>query len=72
MNRYLKILPKMNTKRGYIYVRSNKIHDIYNAYKVGSTQNIPERETTYITNEITRGIFVEVYEVQFGQRRRKQ
>ena len=62
----------MNTKKGYIYVRSNKIHDIYNAYKVGSTQNIPERETTYITNEITRGIFVEVYEVQFGQRRRKQ
>ena len=67
LNRYLKILPKMNTKRGYIYVRSNKIHDIYNAYKVGSTQNIPERETTYITNEITRGIFVEVYEVPFGQ-----
>jgi len=61
----------MNTKNGYIYVRSNKIDDIYNASKVGSTKNIPERETTYITYEITRGIFVEVYEVPFGQRRRQ-
>jgi hypothetical protein len=61
----------MNTKNGYIYVRSNKIDDIYNASNVGSTKNIPERETTYITYEITRGIFVEVYEVPFGQRRRQ-
>ena len=37
---------------GYIYVRSNELCDIYDCYKLGRTQNIPEREANYITSEI--------------------
>ena len=48
---------------GYIYVRSNELCDIYDCYKLGRTQNIPEREANYITSEINRGHFKYVYEI---------
>lgn len=46
---------------GYIYIRD---HPAYNGLvKVGKTQNIPEREQTYITSEYTRGKFIHVWEI---------
>ena len=47
---------------GYIYVRSNEYWDLYNAYKLGKTSNIPDRENTYITSEIKRGYYVMIIE----------
>ena len=48
---------------GYIYIRSNECWDIYNAYKLGKTENIPDREQTYKTSEIKRGIYIKVIEL---------
>ena len=36
---------------------------IYNACKLGKTINIPNRDQTYVTNEIKRGIFIIVIEL---------
>ena len=41
--------------KGYIYMRTNEYWDLYDAYKLGKTSNIVERETNYITSEIKRG-----------------
>ena len=49
---------------GYIYIRINEYWDIYNACKLGKTQNIPEREGGYVTCEIKRGTFIMVIEVE--------
>jgi predicted helicase len=51
-----------NNKYGYIYIRSHEYYHYYNAYKLGKTLNIPERDTTYVTGEIKRGWFEDVYE----------
>jgi predicted helicase len=48
---------------GYIYIRKNEWWDLYNAFKLGKTTNIPDREQTYITSEIKRGIYIMVIEV---------
>jgi predicted helicase len=48
---------------GYIYIRTNEYWNIYNAYKLGKTTNIPEREQTYITSEIKRGKYKLVIEL---------
>jgi superfamily II DNA or RNA helicase len=57
----------MNQNNGYIYIRSHESYDIYNAYKLGKTKNIPERNSSYITGEIKRGYFKAVYEVCINQ-----
>jgi hypothetical protein len=49
--------------KGYIYIRTHLAYDIDNAYKVGITGNIPERDSLYATCEITRGRFEVVFEV---------
>ena len=49
---------------GFIYARTNELCDIHNCYKLGTTQNIPDREANYITGEINRGHFKYVYEIQ--------
>jgi len=49
---------------GYIYIRVNELWDAYNACKLGKTVSIPDRETTYVTSEIKRGIFLHVIEVE--------
>ena len=55
----------MNQSKGYIYFRVHPSYDIHNACKMGKTQNIPERDATYATGEITRGYFEVVFEVPF-------
>jgi predicted helicase len=47
---------KMNT--GYIYIRENEYWNLYDAYKLGKTSSILDREQTYITSEIKRGSFI--------------
>jgi hypothetical protein len=42
---------------GYLYVRTNELFNLYNCCKIGITQNIPERDATYVTGEIKRGKF---------------
>ncbi len=53
----------MNQTNGYIYVRNHPSYDVYNACKMGKTNNIPERDTQYATGEIKRGYFESVFEV---------
>jgi superfamily II DNA or RNA helicase len=48
---------------GYIYIRNHSSYDLHNACKIGKTNNIPERDTTYSTGEIKRGNFGSVFEV---------
>lgn len=52
-----------DTSKGYIYVRFHESYDLYNACKLGKTNNIPERDNQYSTGEIKRGMFKFVYEV---------
>jgi len=49
--------------KGYIYVRTHEAYDIYDACKLGKTDNIINRESSYITGEIKRGVFSYVFEV---------
>ncbi len=49
---------------GYIYIRTNEYWDSYNAYKLGKTENIPDREQTYITSEIKKGNYIKVIEIE--------
>jgi len=48
---------------GYIYIRTHISYDEHNAYKLGKTKNLKERDSTYITGEIKRGKFIRV--IQF-------
>ena len=57
----------MNQTYGYIYVRFHESYEKYNACKLGKTQNIPDRDNTYVTNEILRGNFEYVFEVSYGE-----
>ena len=52
---------------GYIYVRNHSSYERYNAYKLGKTINIPERDSHYATGEIERGHFVSIFEVPILQ-----
>ena len=58
---------KMNQTYGYIYVRFHESYEKYNACKLGKTQNIPDRDNTYVTSEILRGNFEYVFEVSYGE-----
>ena len=53
----------MNQTNGYIYVRNHSSYDIDDAYKMGQSNNIPERDMQYATGEIKRGYFEAVFEV---------
>ena len=53
----------MNQTNGYIYLRNHPSYDVYDAYKLGKTINIPERDTQYVTGEIKRGDFEAVFKV---------
>ena len=50
-------------KVGYIYVRTHEAYDKHDVCKLGKTQNITNRETTYITSEFIKGDFSYVFEV---------
>jgi len=49
--------------KGYIYIRDNELYRMRDVFKVGITQNIRDRESTYITGEVKRGEFVLVVEI---------
>lgn len=49
---------------GYIYIRTNEYWDLYDAFKLGKTLSIPDREQTYITSEIKRGTYVMIIEIE--------
>ena len=53
----------MNCSKGYIYIRTHEAYDVYDACKLGKTDNIINRESCYITGEIERGDFSYVFEV---------
>ncbi len=53
----------MNSNNGYIYIRTNEYWDLYDAYKLGKTLSIPDREQVYITSEIKRGSYVIIIEL---------
>ena len=53
----------MNQTIGYIYIRNHPSYDIYDACKLGKTNNIPERDTQYATREYRRGYFENLFEV---------
>ena len=48
---------------GYIYIRTNKYWDIDEVCKFGETDNIPNRESIYITSEPKRGKFIVVIQI---------
>ena len=54
-------------KVGYIYVRIHEAWDSYGVCKLGKTQNITNRETTYITGEFVKGDFSYVFEVPLAK-----
>jgi superfamily II DNA or RNA helicase len=54
----------MNSSIGYIYIRTNEYWDLYDAFKLGKTLSIPDREQTYITSEIKRGFYVMILEIE--------
>ena len=43
---------------GYIYIRCHEAYEKYNACKLGRSANLPERDSTYTTGEMVRGVFV--------------
>jgi uncharacterized protein YggL (DUF469 family) len=57
----------MKNSKAYIYVRTHESYDKYDSYKLGRTQNVPERDDTYSTNEIKRGQMISVFEVSLCQ-----
>ena len=54
-------------KVGYIYVRTHEAYDLYGVCKLGKTQNITNRGTTYITSEVIKGDFSYVFEVMLAK-----
>ena len=48
---------------GYLYVRTHESYDAYNACKTGIADNIPDRDSTYVTGEIKRGNFELVIQI---------
>jgi hypothetical protein len=51
------------TTDSYIYVRHHPSYDPYDAVKLGVADVVPDRDSTYATNEIERGVFVLVIRV---------
>ena len=58
---------KQSVEKGYIYLRNHEAYDKYDLCKIGKTENIPERDTTYVTGEVMRGKFTIVFEVPHKQ-----
>ena len=64
MNYYAKNNNKIINDKGYIYIRTNELYDIYNVYKLGKTENIPDRDNQYKTSEVIKGKFILVFEIK--------
>lgn len=48
---------------GYIYIRSNEWFQTKQLVKLGETENVNDRNSTYITGEPISGTFVKIYQV---------
>jgi predicted helicase len=48
---------------GYLYVRVNEYFLLNKCCKIGITQNIHTRESTYVTSEIRRGYFSHIFRI---------
>jgi hypothetical protein len=46
----------------FIYIRTHESYDLYKVVKVGKTDNLYRRDSTYATGELKRGKFAVVYE----------
>jgi len=53
----------INGDIGYIYFRNHESYEPYKVYKMGTTTNIFEKNSVYVSREIRRGHFIEVFEV---------
>jgi predicted helicase len=51
----------MNKITGYMYIRSHPSWNKFDCCKIGITENIINRETTYITGEIERGNLIKIF-----------
>jgi len=54
---------------GYLYIRYHFAYDIHDTCKLGSTENIVQRDATYATGEYHRGFFYLVIEVDLDKMR---
>jgi superfamily II DNA or RNA helicase len=59
----------MEPNNGYLYVRTHESYYKYNACKMGIADNIPDRDSTYVTGEIKRGNFDVVIEIPKDKKR---
>ena len=53
----------------YFYIRDNKWFKFENVYKVGITTSIKDRNNTYITGELFRGIYVKIYQLEINEKK---
>lgn len=53
----------MDQSKGCLYARTHEAYDVHNACKMGIASNIPDRDSTYATGEIMRGVFKLVIEI---------
>lgn len=49
---------------GYLYIRQHSSWDKYQCYKIGITESIINRESTYKTSEIESGSLIKVFKIQ--------
>lgn len=54
---------------GYVYVRETIYRKFCNVVKIGITENLANREATYITGEFIRGKYISAYEVPLSELR---
>lgn len=52
---------------GYVYVRETIYRKFYSVVKIGITENLANREATYITGEFIRGKYISAYEVPLSE-----
>ena len=58
-----------DTEKSYIYIRDNYFYKDDNIYKVGITNSITDRNSTYITGELYRGFYIKIYEFNVNKRK---
>ena len=57
----------MIVNKSYIYIRDNDWFRQSNVYKVGITTSIKDRNSTYITGELHRGVYIKIYELNISK-----
>jgi superfamily II DNA or RNA helicase len=58
-----------NFRKGYLYFREHESYNIHNAGKLGISECLSNRDITYATGEIIRGIFKLVIEINYDKMR---